>query len=244
MQLKDATILVVDDEPSLREIFQKWLVVAGCGQVLTAGNGVEALEKIATTRIHLLVTDLRMPVMDGVSLVREVARMGQTIPVVIFVSGYGNVDVKEMYGLGVQAFLSKPFPAKSLLAAIVRALSDPGVLWRTPMAIAPRQSMAIEVPGIWDARGEQPGETARELIRLGRGGFSARYGESLSLGKVAFRCSFLAEEREMAGQGFVRWRSRDTQTVGVQFDFLHESARPWILERIAAADPVAFIPLL
>jgi CheY-like chemotaxis protein len=232
MQLKDATVLIVDDEPSLREIFRKWLVAAGCGQVLTAGNGVEALGQIAGTRANLLVTDVRMPVMDGVTLVRRIAEMGYVLPGVIFVSGYGEVDVKEMYGLGVEAFLTKPFTAKSLLETVVRALSDPDALWRTPMAIAPRQSMTIDVPE----------DGAAEVIRLGRGGFSVRYGESLNPGKVAFRCSFLAEQKEMVGQGFVRWRSQDARTVGVQFDFLQEAARPWVLERIAAADRSAFIP--
>ncbi len=235
MQLRGATVLIVDDEMCLRDIFRKWLMVAGCGQVLTAANGVEALERIQTARIDLLVTDVRMPVMDGVTLVREIVRMGHVVPAVIFVSGYGSVDVKEMYGLGVTAFLTKPFTAKCLLESIERALAEPESLWLAPMAIAPRQSMAIEVP----ARAE----AAEEVIRVGRGGFSARYGESLSLGKVAFRCSFLAERQEIAGQGYVRWRSQETGTVGVQFDFLQESARPWVLERIAATHGVAFIPV-
>src|ERR1035438_4781454 len=71
MRLEEATILVVDDEPDLREVFSAWLQQAGC-LVFTAANGAEALEVLDAQKIDALVSDIRMPVMDGIALVQAI----------------------------------------------------------------------------------------------------------------------------------------------------------------------------
>ena len=72
MKLAEASILVLDDEPDLVDIFGNWLTAAGYQHVYTAENGQGALAVINSTAIDLLVTDLRMALMDGITLVRQI----------------------------------------------------------------------------------------------------------------------------------------------------------------------------
>jgi len=235
IKLSEVTILVVDDEPALRDIFAKWLKAVGCGRVLTAADGAAALEVVKDEQVDLLITDVRMPVMDGVMLVRSLAKLDKPIPSIVFVSGFGDVNRKEMYGLGVEAFVSKPFDRSEVLGVLERAVSRRSRLWLTPMTIVPRQRFTLEAGGAGAAG-------ANASIQLGRGGFSARYSGVLSLSKVNFRCNFAAKERELTGHGYVRWNSRDDQTVGIEFSYLDESCRSWVLEEIEANNPRSFIP--
>jgi CheY-like chemotaxis protein len=234
MKLNDATVLVVDDEPILCDIFSQWIKAVGCGTVLTATNGESALGILCATQVHLLISDIRMPRMDGVTLVRRLAQLLRPVPSVIFVSGFGEIDHREMYGLGVEAFLTKPSMREDLLAVMQRALADRSALWRTPMRVAPRQSVLFEI----ESRETKDGC----LFRLGRGGFCTQYGGPLSTGKVSFCVKLLAEERELSGQGLVRWRSCADLMAGIELVYLEDPCRDWILDEIAATSPLSYIP--
>jgi CheY-like chemotaxis protein len=224
----------VDDEPALREIFQKWLIAIGCGRVLLAADGKVALEILETERIDLLLTDVRMPVMDGVSLVRNLGKLLAKPPSIVFVSGFGDVDHKEMYALGVEAFISKPIERKELLRVLEHALADRTTLWTAPLLSAPRQTMVITAEDHKRGGDEVP-------FCLGRGGFSVRYDEPLGLSKVAFECRFGSDEI-VTGEGYVRWYTRAEQTVGIEFAYLDAVCRDRLLEQIASTQPRSFIP--
>ena len=225
----------MDDEPDLLEIFGTWFELAGCRKMYTAKDGEGALAIIKDHPIDLLVTDVRMPVMDGIALVRNLAGLGRSIPSIVFVSGFGDIDQREMYGLGVEAFLAKPLPRGQLIEVAERALVERSALWVTPMDSAPKQSIDIRVEEIGKTTGQ-------DSIRLGRGGFSVRYSGPSALGKVAFKCHFSSEQREMTGEGYVRWRSQNHDKVGIEFAFLDANCRSWVLEEITVTNPRNFIP--
>jgi CheY-like chemotaxis protein len=239
MTLAEAKILVVDDEPALRDIFARWLKSVGCVDVRTAVDGVDALGVLDEHPVDLLITDVRMPRMDGVALVRRLGELSQTIPSIIFVSGFGDVDEREMYGLGVEAFLAKPLRLEELVAVIERALSEREALWQRPMEPPPRQTMEVAVCGVVVGPG---GGEEESVLRLGRGGFSVRYPAPLSLGKVAFSCSCAEIGEAVTGQGFVRWRSRLDQRMGIEFTYLEEPSRSLVLTKLEEAHPRCFIP--
>ena len=255
MKLSEARILVVDDEAALREIFARWLRGSGCLQIETAENGQEAIDAIHKSPFDVLITDVRMPVMDGVALVRRLAELGKRIPCIIFVSAFGEVDQREMYDLGVEAFLAKPFRLEELAAVLENAIANRSTLWQTPMAIPPRQSVLLELGAYCPAGGDStPGSAeicrAVERFRLGRGGFSARFAGPVGLGKISFRCNFdsaqpsQAAAPELTGEGFVRWRSRVEQTIGVEFAYLDSPGREWVVDQITAINPRSFVPAL
>ena len=70
MELKDARVLLVDDEPMLLDIFREWLEEETC-QVMTARDGAAALQILRNHHVDVLVSDIRMPVMDGILLVKN-----------------------------------------------------------------------------------------------------------------------------------------------------------------------------
>lgn len=235
MSLSKASILVVDDEPALRHLCKKWLTSLGCASVNTAPNGEAALALLRSASVDLVLTDVSMPLMDGVSLVRCIAKHGLCVPSIVFASGYGDVDRREMYDLGVEAFISKPFEHAELLAALECALADRSTLWRSAMSVAPRQTMSLRVSGL-------ASKAREDAICLGRGGFSAVTNLPLCLGKVSFECSFEDGQRQMTGEGYVRWNSRMDHTVGIEFAHLHASCHSWVVKEIADRNPCSFIP--
>jgi len=212
-----------------------WLTGAGCIHLHTAEDGQAALAVLKSTPIDLLVTDIRMPTMDGVSLVRHLAEIENVIPSILIVSGFGDLDKREMYSLGVEDFLAKPLVQQEYLAAVEKALRDRSDLWIEPLRFAPRQSLLLN--------GGEIGQTAGyDSIQLGRGGFSAHYEGSLTLASISFRCSFGNGDRAIAGQGHVRWQSKTDQTIGVEFAFLEEPSRSWLIDDTTASNARSFIP--
>lgn len=231
MKLSEAKILLVDDEPILLSIFGAWLGGLGDGNLRTASNGEEALAAITAQPVDILITDVRMPVMDGISLVRRLAEGRLTIPTIIFVSGFGDVDHKEMYSLGVEAFLAKPVRREELIDVLEKALAEREILWSSPMPTVPRQSIQLEIPGLGE-----------DIFRLGRGGFCICQPKPLSLGKVSFRLSFTSYPREMTGEGYVRWYARIEKTAGIELAFLDADSRAWVSTAIQATKQISFIP--
>jgi len=114
-------ILIVDDEAELRQSI--WHIVSRLGhETVLAGSGEEALDALRTQHIDLIVTDLRLPAIDGLELLRR-ARAASPHVEVIVMTAFGNVPlavaaVKE----GAYDFLSKPFSRADLERAVARAL--------------------------------------------------------------------------------------------------------------------------
>jgi CheY-like chemotaxis protein len=235
MNLVDARILLVDDEPMLLEIYAIWLRSIGCMKVFTADNGAAALALMESETFDLLLSDIRMPVMDGITLVRCLAETGRTLPTIVFVSGFGDIDQREMYALGVEAFVAKPCDRKELLKLLENAVAERSTLWHTECTSAPRQSLVVEANRI---------DTAASLdtIGLGRGGFSVYTLASISLGKAAFRLHLADVAVEIAGQGYVRWFSRNENKAGIELAFLNPDCRTWLTDAIASESPRSFIP--
>lgn len=116
-------ILVADDEESIRELLAKALSLADY-EVDSAPDGRAALERLRSRSYDLLITDLRMPCLDGLALVREVRRQWPALPIVI-ITGYSTEAAAiEALNLGVRGYLTKPFRVSKILAAAARALGE------------------------------------------------------------------------------------------------------------------------
>jgi two-component system chemotaxis response regulator CheY len=108
------TVLVVDDDPGVLEVLELALTAEGY-DVILAHDGREALEHVASSRPHLMVVDLMMPIMDGWQFVRECRKRDicDKTPVIIL-SAARNLD-QAARELGAQAVVSKPFNLDDLL---------------------------------------------------------------------------------------------------------------------------------
>lgn len=115
------TILVVDDELGYREMLQ--MDLAGQGfNVYTAGGGFEALEILKKEKIDLVVTDMKMPNMDGLDTVIAIKKNHPGIPIVLM-TGYAVEDrVQKALQLKATTCLKKPFDIEELTTVIHSAL--------------------------------------------------------------------------------------------------------------------------
>lgn len=116
-------VLVVDDESSIRELLAKTLALAEY-DVDTAPDGRAALERLRLGHYDLLIADLKMPGMDGLTLIREAKRLKADIPVIIITGFSTESSAIEAVNLGVAGYLTKPFRVPQVLAAAARALGE------------------------------------------------------------------------------------------------------------------------
>jgi two-component system chemotaxis response regulator CheY len=119
----ERTVLVVDDSSSMRALLGVALRSAGFA-VVEARDGKEGLEKLDAARVDLVVSDCIMPVMDGISFVRELKqRPGlQQIPIIMLTTESQEAQIKEGRALGVQAWIVKPFKPEKFVEAVRRVL--------------------------------------------------------------------------------------------------------------------------
>ena len=119
-----ARILVVDDESSIRDLLAKTLALAEY-DVDTAADGRAALERLRLYPYDLLIADLKMPGLDGLSVIREAKRLKSNMPVII-ITGYSTETAAiEAVNLGVSGYLTKPFRVPQVLAAAAKAIGEP-----------------------------------------------------------------------------------------------------------------------
>lgn len=117
-------ILVVDDEQAVRDLLAKTLTMADY-DVDSAPDGASAIDRLRAVEYDLLITDLKMPGMDGLSVIREARRSAPDLPVII-ITGYSTeASAIEAINLGVAGYLTKPFRLPRILAATARALGEP-----------------------------------------------------------------------------------------------------------------------
>lgn len=122
-----ATILVVDDELGIRALLSEILTDEG-HTVELAENAAQARSVRESLRPDLVLLDIWMPDVDGVTLLKEWAAGGQLSMPVIMMSGHGTIDTAvEATKYGATAFLEKPITLQKLLRAVEQALVKPGL---------------------------------------------------------------------------------------------------------------------
>ena len=112
-------LLVVDDEPTIREVMSLTLESDGY-RCICAADAREALElvKLRGREIQCMITDLHMPEMDGIELIKKVRETGAQMDVVISTGYLGDEDREALRQLGVTATLSKPYTGAELLSQV------------------------------------------------------------------------------------------------------------------------------
>jgi excisionase family DNA binding protein len=116
-------VLVVDDESSIREMLSKTLALAEY-KVDTAPDATAALNllRMANTSYDLLIADLRMPGMNGLSMIRQVKQIRSGMPIIIITGFSSESSAIEAVNLGVKGYLIKPFRVTQVLAAAANAM--------------------------------------------------------------------------------------------------------------------------
>jgi two-component system, OmpR family, alkaline phosphatase synthesis response regulator PhoP len=110
------TVLVVDDEPQIAQIATDYLRRAGF-EVLTAGDGVRALESFRGRRPGLVVLDLGLPRLDGLDVARAIRRESDT-PIVMLTARVEEDDRLRGFEIGADDYITKPFSPRELVARV------------------------------------------------------------------------------------------------------------------------------
>ncbi len=119
-------ILVVEDSPTMRQLIGFALKRLGA-EVVEAADGVEGLKKINSSRFDLIITDINMPVMDGlklISLIRKDVNY-RNIPIMIITTEGGAEDRERALSLGADAYVTKPVQAGQVIETAKSLLGIP-----------------------------------------------------------------------------------------------------------------------
>jgi two-component system KDP operon response regulator KdpE len=122
-------VLVVDDEPDLRDAVRVYLEMHGYS-VLQAADGQEAVEKVRTTLPDLVVLDVMMPVMDGITALQQLRTLSAVPVIMLTVKGDEDDKVRALR-LGADDYVTKPFSQRELLArieSVLRRAAQPAIL--------------------------------------------------------------------------------------------------------------------
>ena len=234
MQLKEASILVVDDEPVLLEILSAWFQRLA-GRVFSAAQGAEALQILDSSKIDLIVTDVRMPVMDGIALLKKVKANGLQTPHVVLITGFSDIDEREAYDLGAEALLEKPIERDDLIHAVKKSLTERNDLWRMPLELGACPVLTGSFESLNVALQEQK-------ITFGRGGFGIETNQLLAEGPVEIELNFRSDHFRLLGQGIVRWLALPEARAGIEFTYVAEQSRGRVIQ--LTDQSVAFIPCM
>ncbi len=236
MRLTDAAVLVVEDEVTICEIMTAWLR-RSARHVLSAHNGQEALRLLQQEKVDIVISDVRMPIMDGVALLRAIRKLPPPFPAVIFITGFSDLEPRDAYGLGIEAILEKPLERDQLLKAVQRSLSSRREIWST----LPEPELAFPITLTFPGR-EQA--LLERRIVFGHGGFCVLTDRKVPEGAIAFRIHFRDDGTLFSGQGVVRWTAPQEELVGIEILYVDDQSRDWAVEQADRHKLECFIPSL
>lgn len=127
--MSEVQALILDDSSVMRKIIARALRQADLGrlEVFEAGSGIEAMEILGSQPIHLILSDINIPGMDGIEFLRQIQARYPEIPVVIISTESSASSVKQSIQAGVRAYIRKPFTADQVKERVVPLLQVPAL---------------------------------------------------------------------------------------------------------------------
>ena len=115
-----STALVVEDSPTMRQLIVFALRRIRGLEVLEADDGVDALRKLAASKLDIILTDINMPIMDGLKLVKRVRTdpIHKDVPIIVITTETAAADRQRAMSLGANAYITKPIQAPHVIAKV------------------------------------------------------------------------------------------------------------------------------
>ncbi len=126
--MQEYSFLVVEDSPTMRQLITFALKRIPGSRVVEANDGIDALKKLSTQKFDIILTDINMPIMDGLKLVSMVRNdaVHKAIPIIIITTEGAEEDRKRGLALGANAYIAKPIQTADLLNVVNQILSGKG----------------------------------------------------------------------------------------------------------------------
>ena len=118
--MNELNVLIVEDSPTMRQLLIFALSRVRGMQFVEADDGLDALKKLASAEFDMILTDINMPVMDGLKLIKRIRsdERFKAIPIVIITTEGGEEDRKRALALGANAYITKPIRAPQVIETV------------------------------------------------------------------------------------------------------------------------------
>lgn len=123
--MSDFSCLVVEDSPMMRQLLVFALARIKRLSVTEAEDGVDGLRKLANGKFDLVITDINMPIMDGLKLVKRIRTddVHKDVPIIIITTEGSTEDRQRALALGANAYITKPIQAPQVIAKVKELLN-------------------------------------------------------------------------------------------------------------------------
>lgn len=244
MSNDNTTLLIVDDEPDLCEMLAFEFSVRGY-RTFQAMDGQLALNIFKSEPVAAIVSDYRMPILNGLELVERVKHDNPNQPVVVLITAYADVALAEALHRGAEDLFSKPFRLSDLAETLRRLLVPPQKRWASGAHLRTLKNVDIHFDRFDKAKDDG-------LFDAGRGGFFVYLPEALSFPgqRLAFSITFDdAPWPLLRGAGVVRWSQAQGKPgpdcpAGLEIEYLDDKTRETYVQWIETEKPRAYLPNL
>jgi len=123
--MPEYNFLVVEDSPTMRQLITFALKRIPGSKIVEANDGIDALKKLSSQKFDIILTDINMPIMDGLKLVSMVRNdpVHRAIPIIIITTEGADEDRKRGLALGANAYIAKPIQTADLLSVVNEIIS-------------------------------------------------------------------------------------------------------------------------
>lgn len=235
--------LIVEDDEDLKGMLKALFATFGF-TVDTARNGKEALDLVYKRDYTAVLTDIKMPVMDGVELLKKIRERDKYSPCVLVTSGFTEYPPDLLFKLGANGFLAKPFGAVSIKDALSRSLLAKEDLWKKSEIISSEFKVGLKFPSYESM-------ISSGDVRFGNGGFFVKQSmPTIPLhSRVSFSIAFESGSpfQRIEGTGIVQYArtvesERGQKGLGIEITYLSDSCREKLCRWIREQAYVEFIP--
>ncbi len=237
-------VLIVEDEADFRDLLECEFASKGFN-VNTASDGQAALYTLSRQNVSVVIADIRMPNMDGLTLLQRVKEKDAANPVFVFVSAYANIETEEAMSAGAEALFKKPFRLADLVLEVRRLMLPPAERWSTPQDAQAHRKIILKMSSLKTV-------SKGDVLGIGRGGMCFKWHDStLALSQhVDFEVEVQSGvPKRFSGSGVIQWlrpaASIPEETVyGLEFGFIHDECRDVLVDLLNTHPPKAFIPAI
>ncbi len=242
IQPQNLRILIAEDEVDLRELLAARFKVYGF-QIFEAAGGDDAYtvfeeQAKAKAPIDTVVTDVRMPRGSGLDLLKKLKLINPASPKVFLVSAADGLSQKDLYALGAEGFLEKPYDTRVLIEMIRKSMLSNKERWRMPPNFSVEANLELKLSNFKEAEKNQQ-------IGLGRGGFFIKTSSLLPQVGQAVKFKISASPLELSGVALLKWQHKSEGAdffAGFEFVHLNGPGADDIYKWIEDTARIAYIP--